>query len=499
MNLTPEQEQVVISRAKFIQVVACPGSGKSTTLVHRCKFLPENDKKLFIAFNTEVKSEIEERMIKLGVKNSKSMTFHGFALGQIMRHPQSFGFSGKKVDVLKDPNSFNIVKQHRVKQKNSKFYRSWEDMDVDDELFKQMERMYYDSEIDRVLASKFKLGDPASTQRYHTALAVKDFRRELISQNKVTFNMMGRLVAQNRGKIVNFYDHILVDESQDIDRFQFDSCMALHKSKKLQSITFVGDEKQAIYQFRGVIPNIFDKLKAVEPKFERFGLSVNFRSVDQVINHAESIFNVGMHGVRGSAGGSLFVEPPPPTVNHATGQMDTKRFLPSNVNFSTDLAEHAVLCRFNRDVYKWKIKFLKEGVPFFVIRGASAGPDGFWDTPHMKNALSYKERMLDLDDFFASTEWQQFVLTMENIEDKTYFQEAQDDVRWLFTLTFNELNDAKKSVDSPNGVRISTIHKVKGKEFGSVLVYNAMKYKEAEPFLYYVACTRAKDNLYIYN
>lgn len=496
VNLTKEQELVVVSRDKFIQVVACPGSGKTHTLIYRCKYLPADSKKLFIAFNKEVSVEIQGRMDKLQVENAKSQTFHGFALAQIMRSPKSFGF-GAKPSVLTDPAYLATVRAYRSKgSSTSKFFRSWDDIQVDKEVFLQMERLYYDSEIDRTVKQGFNLHDPVSVTRHHSAKAVQDYRAELMATNQCTFNMMGRLIAQNRGKIVNYYDHILVDETQDVDRFQFDTLMALMKSQKMQTITFVGDPRQVLYTFRGCIPGIFDKLAAVEPQFKRFPLSVNFRSVDEVIEHAETICQVGMSGVRGKSPGSVYTEP-----NHVqqTGMMDTRKFLPPGADHTTDLTDYAVLCRYNRDVYKWKIKFLKDGIPFYVIRGSGGKEENFWDTHYMKAALLGKEQGMTVEEFFNTPDWTQFQVTQSSLEDTSFFQEAMDDVRWIYTLSFRELEEAKKAVDSPSGVRLSTIHKVKGKEFSSVLVYNAAKYRVAEPFVYYVACTRAKDKLLVFN
>ncbi len=82
------------------------------------------------------------------------------------------------------------------------------------------------------------------------------------------------------------FEHILIDEYQDINRTQFDVVNLLKNENN--SIFAVGDDDQAIYSFRGSDPSL---LKAYETMYspEIIRLEINYRSTRDIINLAGKI------------------------------------------------------------------------------------------------------------------------------------------------------------------------------------------------------------------
>lgn len=91
------------------------------------------------------------------------------------------------------------------------------------------------------------------------------------------------------------FDAILCDEFQDVDGVQFEILTRLCEDD--DNIFCVGDPDQAIYGFRGALPNIFSKLKEY---FNNRGLEVqlkklekNFRSTPEILSVANKLINAG--------------------------------------------------------------------------------------------------------------------------------------------------------------------------------------------------------------
>jgi DNA helicase-2/ATP-dependent DNA helicase PcrA len=80
--------------------------------------------------------------------------------------------------------------------------------------------------------------------------------------------------------------HIIVDEAQDLNRVQYELISKL--SAKASSVMLVGDDRQAIYGFRGARPDLFCK-RAKSRKWERLSLSTNFRSGSAIVEAGSAV------------------------------------------------------------------------------------------------------------------------------------------------------------------------------------------------------------------
>ena len=97
-----------------------------------------------------------------------------------------------------------------------------------------------------------------------------------------------------RHHLENTYDHVLVDEYQDVNRSSVRLLKALRPDGR--NLWAVGDAKQSIYRFRGASAfNMARFGKEDFPSGKRGRLELNYRSVDELVD-AFSTFARTMHG-----------------------------------------------------------------------------------------------------------------------------------------------------------------------------------------------------------
>ena len=90
-----------------------------------------------------------------------------------------------------------------------------------------------------------------------------------------------------RREYADRFRHILLDEAQDTDELQYGIIQALHADG--DTLFIVGDPKQAIYEFRGADPDVFDRAVGTMPPGQRLALPENFRSRPEIISFVNGL------------------------------------------------------------------------------------------------------------------------------------------------------------------------------------------------------------------
>jgi ATP-dependent helicase/nuclease subunit A len=134
-------------------------------------------------------------------------------------------------------------------------------------------------------------------------------------------------VAQNiLYKLDRKIDHILVDEAQDTNLYQWKliDCIVdgFFQHEDHKSIFVVGDHKQAIFGFQGTDPDIFHHIKTLylnKPSLRQWNdisLDVSFRSLQRVLDFVDGIFEhtsliefYSSHTAFQGAGGKIKLHP----------------------------------------------------------------------------------------------------------------------------------------------------------------------------------------------
>lgn len=499
MKPTEQQQAVIDTQTGNVAVKACPGSGKTATLVARCQALPPSESKLVLAFNKKAADTFSQRLGSAPICDVR--TFHSFCLREVFQNWEQMGFSAK-------PNlDTDLTLYKSIKTFVAPEMRGWKDLPVDQATIEELNGHYYTDELEDMAkelvylnSRKIEFADllrarvqernqaevnslqaqldaiKEKTMKPIAADMVLKIRRGLIDSNTITFASMIGLVAEHcRGGLVPFAgQHIMVDEFQDVDRFQFDIVAAMAKHKEVKSVVCVGDPNQRIYEWRGALTNAFSTMQNTLEDVKILPVTVNFRSKKSIIEKAETICPVGMSGTN----------PEPGVVTAVKG--DAFKQLTESAN----LSDCAILCRYNKECFQWQLDLAKEGTPVFVIGGGS-----FWRTPHVKLAMDARKRNMSLSELTETKEWKKFMAAPRFEDNPDAVEEVESDAEFVLNSSSADLLVLQKNLQNPNGITIATIHKTKGMEWDRVLISGVTEKLKEETFVWYVAVTRAKSFL----
>jgi superfamily I DNA/RNA helicase len=198
--------------------------------------------------------------------------------------------------------------------------------------------------------------------------------------------------AAIRNHFESQYDHVLVDEYQDVNRSSVRLLQALCGDG--ENLWVVGDAKQSIYRFRGASSfNITRFGKEDFPGGERSRLKQNYRSVEEVVS-IYSRFSVdmgvgdhdsGLEVQRGSSG----CEPELYVVDQAQQQTvtlaDTIEAMRDQGN---DYRDQVVLCTSNEKLSNLAQDLERLGVPILFL-------GSLFERPKVKDALTLLSLLTD--------------------------------------------------------------------------------------------------------
>lgn len=442
-RLTEEQEAVSRFSEGRAACEANPGSGKSFMLQDRSR-------RVSSALETDVR------------------TLHSFGFQLIRRHWDKMG-------MRRSPNISKATLFSLMQDATRNYFDTWDGSPWDRDLIEQVEGNCYDKDLEDLMALESCKKDP-SEMVMRTLRDVQKYRRHMRDRGLLSFDMMLRLPAENRSLLETLYvaDHVMVDEFQDVNQFQFDMVESICHNVDVKSVVVVGDPKQCIYEWRGALSTAFPRFYDQVPDAKRFEMTRNFRSRDEILQHADAFWPSKLHGVRGSD--PLSVQ-----------EWDTLDLHPfQNVGKGC-----AVLCRYNRDAVMWQLRLAKEGIGVNLW-----GRAGFWNMKHIKLAMKQREDGGGWNALQDRVPWGRMMKTAA-MQDEDRRKEVENDARWLLKLTEDDMQTLRTTLDDSKGVNVLTMHKSKGAEFPEVLVHRADEHLREERTLYYVAATRAEDYLYL--
>ncbi|EEZ0785421.1 ATP-dependent helicase [Escherichia coli] len=277
-NLTDEQMDAVVLDDSML-LSACPGSGKTRTLVSKLYHIIDNSEKLSIGkrkvaaitYTNIAADTIQERLLSYGVE-SKSLwvgTIHALCLQWIIKPNINM--------IPRLCGGFVVIDEHEKETKLS-------------ELKEIYEFRAYDN-IDTALNQDYRPKYPAGTREHNLIL---DYHRYLAENNYIDFDLILNIshrLLQSKPKLCkrlgNLFYHILVDEYQDTSVMQYEilKCIIIQKQTK---ITLIGDREQAIYTGLGAIVKSKPELESffeLDFPLQEKRLTGCFRSSQRIIDH----------------------------------------------------------------------------------------------------------------------------------------------------------------------------------------------------------------------
>lgn len=276
-----EDQEAAINEQSNVFLVACPGSGKTRTLTYKIArelSILNNSKKWIIAitYTHKAADEIRERIEILGVDTSQLWigTIHAFCLEWILKpyglyHDKlKYGFK-----IINSYDSEQIISQICDGIRNAKI--RYTDCNH-----------YYTSSGIAILCHQSKISFVKQVlDSYHSHLTQNkqiDFEQILYFSYEILSN------NQSISKIIsNLFSYVFIDEYQDTKEIQYSIVGSIIKASQSKVKVFiVGDPNQAIYGSLGgyaISRTEFEQL--TNSPFTPMTLDKNYRSSKKIIGY----------------------------------------------------------------------------------------------------------------------------------------------------------------------------------------------------------------------
>jgi superfamily I DNA/RNA helicase len=449
-------------------VKARAGTGKTTTIKEAFVYAPE-DRILYAVFNK--KNQIEAQL-KIVDRRVEVKTLHSLGFSYI----KSVWHSAKPDD------SVEVDRLERVCPAIAQNYEARGNVLKLVAFAKNTTSNTTSADMER-LADQLNLqfGDIDGCA---VAMAVLAESKKPDSQNRISFNDMVWLPVV-MSWVSPRYDLVCVDEAQDMTLPQL--TMARQACKKPGRIVVVGDDRQAIYGFRGAVQNGMGMMKMIL-RAKEFSLTTTYRCPRMVVEMAAKY--VPDYKAAPEAPKGHIEDITPGTIEKIVKPLD------------------AILSRMNAPLMPIALRLLRLQIPARIegkdigrqliatIRSLSKYPDA--TTPALIKLLEIwkcKQCMRLEGTKNADKKIEQILDVAQTIE------ALAEDCDTVAEVTANIESLFEDSATNSNpAVVLSSVHKAKGLEWERVFLleetFRASKGGEEEN-IYYVALTRTKSHLYL--
>lgn len=283
MSLSEAQTRAVAHAEGPCICLAGPGSGKTTVITQRVKYLIEKrgvspSGILVITFTKAAAIEMKERFGRLMGGKYLPVTFgtfhavffgilknaYHYTAANILREEQKYQFlkeiTGRMNLEIEDEAEFlSGITMEISKVKNDRIaLEHYYSANCSDEIFREIYGRYQQ-----------KLG----------SARLLDFDDMLV----YTYELLKERKDIREGWQRRF-PYILIDEFQDINQIQYDVIRLLAAPKN--NLFIVGDDDQSIYRFRGARPEIMLNFGKDYPEAKLVKLEANYRSTENIIKAA---------------------------------------------------------------------------------------------------------------------------------------------------------------------------------------------------------------------
>lgn len=257
-----QQQCSVCKSDKNILLTACPGSGKTRTIIHRLAYIQDKfqDSQMYniaITYTNRAADEIFTRIENMGIDTSSiwTGTIHQFCMNFIIRPYAMYSSRLNK--------GYHIIDEYTQKK--------------------------YCYEIADALGIRLKYNEKPFI---HENLKI-EYEKRLLKNREIDFDMILELsldllknnvfIAENISRVTR---SIHVDEYQDTNELQYLILAEIVKANKNINIVFVGDVNQAIFGNLGGVAKSKKELEYLfQVPFENMYLSGCYRSTQNIVNY----------------------------------------------------------------------------------------------------------------------------------------------------------------------------------------------------------------------
>lgn len=292
MQFNKAQIQAIQHNKGPCMVIAGPGSGKTTVLTQRVRYLIDRcgvkpSDILVITFTKAAAEQMKFKFKGLSEGRSSAVTFGTFHAVFFTILKAAYNYSARCIITPQVQHEFVKDQIHRL------------ELEYDDEK-EAVDGVL--SEISRVKGEAVNIDEyesrcipPQSFRIIYMAYDDMLVRKHLIDFDDMIVQCRELLMQREdyRRAWQNKYKYILIDEFQDINKAQFDVVRIL--ADEYRNLFVVGDDDQSIYGFRGSAPQIMLDFNKYYSDAVRIDMCINYRSTGNIVFASRAVAEENEH------------------------------------------------------------------------------------------------------------------------------------------------------------------------------------------------------------
>ena len=505
-------------------ILAGAGTGKTRTITHRIAYgiargdFSEN-RVLALTYTNRAAGELRARLRGLGVPMANAKTFHSAALAQLEVFFRSlYAVETPRVQDSKAKNLAAAAAKLKLKLDPNTL------RDLASEIEWRKYSMLSLEQYEQAMANRPQVSGLSATKNLEIQQAYESLKLKAkqLDWEDVILLCSGMLRAEPRAlaQVQQQYRFLTVDEYQDISPLQQDLLDTWLGDRS--DICVVGDPNQTIYSFTGATSNYLENFSGRYPDATVVSLSYNYRSNPEIIRIANKVrahqSMDALTAIRPSGTVPEVLSFPTKTEEALWLAKEVRKQVQSGIKAS----QIAVLYRINSQSELIERALADVGLEFQV-----RGGQRYFNRPEILSAIrmvraeasmpSGKSLYESVTAIVRALGWQSAAPTeigkLDQWEALNHFVQIAEELGDAATIQSfaTEIEERQRSQHEPTkeSVTLSTIHAAKGLEYKNVFIIGASEgylpisfaktegELAEEQRLFYVAVTRAKDNLFI--
>jgi uncharacterized protein (TIGR00375 family) len=296
-QLNDEQRRAVEYPGGPLLIVAGPGTGKTLTLTHRIAYLMlkkkvSGDRVLAVTFTNKAAQELRARL-KVLIGDTQPLplvaTFHSFCyqiLNEQNKNPKDIIDDHHRGVLISEALAYTLKNGCRVSLKPKQILKNIiaaKQQILDPDEFEKMDAV--DSQK-KIISDIYRV--------YQNMLSIQN----LYDYEDLIFHVVRQLETDDKfcNKYRQKYQHVFVDEYQDLNQAQYRIIKALAPAENtLKDLCVIGDPNQAIYGFRGSDVKYFNRFISDYPDTGVINLFRNYRSTKTILNASFQVIKNRRH------------------------------------------------------------------------------------------------------------------------------------------------------------------------------------------------------------
>jgi DNA helicase-2/ATP-dependent DNA helicase PcrA len=426
--LNDEQREAVEHKGEPLLIIAGAGTGKTTVITERVKYLVKNElalpsEILALTFTEKAAREMEERVdraLPYGYTQTWISTFHSFC-DRILRNEALHIGLNSAYRLIGQAESIQLLQNNlwdldlsyfRPRGNPTKFvtgllnhFNRLKDEDVLPSQYADWVNSKFQIPNSKNIPEEIeKWKELSRVYRQYEELKIKeglmDFA-DLISNTLELFRRRKNILREYQKR----FKYILVDEFQDTNIAQYELVKLLAPNDSIAHLAVVGDDSQSIYKFRGAaVSNILSFMKDY-PNAKQVVLIKNYRSTQKILNHSYKLIK---HNDPDTLEAKLGIDKNLLAVRKNAKQAPIKVIYTERVEEEADIVvkrikeekekglhwkDFAILVRANNHAEPFVQALKRNGVPFQFL-----GPGQLFRQDEVRDLIAYIKTLAHFDD-----------------------------------------------------------------------------------------------------